>query len=141
MKKSLPLITFTLLLFFFGCRKDHIDGPGKHSFMEKLAATFHAEGGEELINAENVFFSIQYLTIIQAGDTLRQKFSEFIAGEQTISGSWFTVETIGYGANTLPNKIKVTARANTTGAERQLIFTVWNGERGDKVTITQSQDS
>lgn len=139
MKKLFPFITFTFLVLFFGCKKDPEIGGG-YTFMEKLSATLPAEGGEELFTAENVFFHIDYLTSIQAGDTTRQTFTSLDTGEQTISGSWFTIETIGDGENPLPKEVKVTAQANTTGSERQLIFTVWDGEYSNQATITQKQD-
>jgi len=139
MKKLFPFITFTFLVLFFGCKKDTEVGRG-YTFMEKLSATLPAQGGEEVLSADNVFFKIDFLASIQAGDTLKQSFPDFNAGEQTISGSWFTIETIGNGENTLPKEVKVTTQTNTTGAERQLIFSVWNGECGNLVTITQSQN-
>ncbi|WP_340112987.1 hypothetical protein [Maribellus mangrovi] len=138
MNKILTIMSFAFLLLFFGCKKDHVDGPGDSPFMEELSATLPSEGGKVVLQAKNVFFSIQYLTSIQSGDTIKQSFPDFNAGEQVISGSWFTVETIGNGESALPKEIEVSVQANANSTERQLLITVWNGLRSDLVMLTQS---
>lgn len=140
MKNLVLFIALAFISLFSGCKKDLEVGPGDTPFMEKLTTTLPAQGGEEILKAKHAFFSIRYLISIQEGDTTKQTFPDFKAGKQTISGSWFTVNSLIIDTDALPKEIKISTQENKTGAKRQLSFEVWDGSRADRITILQNTD-